>query len=72
MATWKELDRYCKNDGWMLYKETDHLYYMKVLEDGRILRTKVSKGTGEIGKHLFQEILKKQLETNKEHFNKMI
>lgn len=72
MPSWKELKRYCENDGWILYKETDHFYYQKSLEDGSILRTKVSMGTGEIGKHLFQEILKRQLKTTKEEFNKKI
>lgn len=72
MPSWKELKRYCENDGWILYKETDHFYYRKTLDDGSILRTKVSMGSGEIGKHLFQEILKRQLKTTKEEFNKKI
>lgn len=72
MPSWKELKRYCENDGWILYKETDHFYYQKTLDDGSILRTKVSMGSGEIGKHLFQEILKRQLKTTKEEFNKKI
>lgn len=72
MPSWKELKRYCENDGWILYKETDHFYYQKTLDDGSILRTKVSMGSGEIGKNLFREILKKQLKTTKEEFNKKI
>lgn len=72
MPSWKELKRYCENDGWILYKETDHFYYQKTLDDGSILRTKVSMGSGEIGNHLFQEILKRQLKTTKEEFNKKI
>ncbi len=71
MATWKELKRYCHNDGWTLYKETDH-YYFKKEQGEEVLRTTVSKGTGEIPKKLFQEILKKQLKTDKENFNKKI
>lgn len=72
MSTWKELKRYCENDGWELKKVTDHYFYTKTLEDGSILRTRVSMGSGEIGKHKFQEILKKQLKTTKEEFNKKI
>lgn len=72
MPTWKELKRYCEKDGWELYKDTDHYYYRKVKENGDLLRTKVSKGTGEIGKNLFNEILKKQLHITKEEFNAKI
>ncbi len=39
--------------------------------DGRnVNRTKVSRGTGEIKKNLWQIILKKQLQVTEEHFNK--
>ena len=72
MPSWKDLKRYCERDGWELYRETDHYYYRKVLDDGSILRTKVSKGPGEIRGHLWQEILKKQLQTTIEHFNEVI
>ena len=72
MPDWKDLKRYCERDGWELYKETDHYFYRKILDDGSILRTKVSKGTGEIRGHLWREILKKQLQTTIEHFNEVI
>ena len=72
MPTFKELKRYCENDGWELYKDTDHYFYRKVLPNGDILRTKVSKGTGEINGNLWRRILKKQLQTTQEHFNKNI
>lgn len=72
MPRWKELKRYCDRDGWELYKETDHYFYRKILPDGTILRTKASKGSGEIHSHMWQEILKKQLQTTQEHFNEMI
>ena len=72
MPRWKELKRYCDRDGWELYKETDHYFYRKLPPDGTILRTKVSKGSGEIRSHMWQEILKKQLQTTQEHFNEMI
>ena len=70
MAKWNELRRYCEKNGWELYKDTDHYYYRKVLEDGTVLRTKVSRGSGEIPKRLWKEILYKQLQTTQAEFNK--
>ncbi len=72
MPTWKELKRFCEKDGWELYKDTDHYYYRKVCADGRIRRTKVSKGTGEVRGFLWKEILRKQLGVTQEEFNKKI
>ena len=72
MPSWKELRRFCENDGWELYKDTDHFYYRKIDNDGSIRRTKVSKGSGEIKYHLWKEILKKQLRVNQEYFNSKI
>lgn len=72
MPNWKELKRFCENDGWELYKDTDHYYFSKHDKDGNLRRTKVSKGTGEIHKNLFREILKKQLQVSKEYFNSRI
>jgi hypothetical protein len=69
MSNWRELKRFCDNDGWELYKDTDHYYYRKIDENGDLKRTKVSKGSGEIRTHMFQEILKKQLKVTKEYFN---
>lgn len=69
MPNWKELKRFCENDEWELYKDTDHYYFRKQDKQGNIKRTKVSKGSGEIHKHLFHEILKKQLQVTKEYFN---
>ena len=72
MPSWRDLKRFCERDGWKLYKDTDHYFYEKKIEDGIIKRTKVSKGTGEINGRLWNEILKKQLQVSKEYFNKMI
>lgn len=72
MPKWKELKRYCERDGWELYKDTDHYFYRKVEDDGTILRTKVSKGSGEISSQLWKHILKHQLCTTQEEFNKLI
>ena len=72
MPRWKDLKRYCENTNYILYKSTDHDYYEKYLENGDVLRTKVSRGSKEIPKHLFNFILKHQLKTTKEEFNKNI
>ncbi|MDO4183549.1 MAG: type II toxin-antitoxin system HicA family toxin [Coriobacteriia bacterium] len=72
MPSWKELRRYCERDGWECYKSTDHDFYRKVLPDGTVLRTKVSRGHGQINGRLWQEILRRQLKTTQEHFNKII
>jgi hypothetical protein len=72
MPSWRELKRFCENDKWILYKDTDHYYYRKIDEEGNIKRTKVSKGTGDIHKNLWNEILKKQLQVTKEYFNSKI
>ena len=62
MPRWKELKRFCENDGWELYKETDHYFFRKKESDGTLKRTKVSKSSGEIHYHMWKEILKKQLQ----------
>ncbi|SFI84654.1 hypothetical protein SAMN05421852_102212 [Thermoflavimicrobium dichotomicum] len=72
MPTGKELKRYCERDGWELIKVTDHYYFQKVLDNGEVLMTKVSMGSGEIRKNLWRQILKKQLRITQEEFNSKI
>lgn len=72
MPSWRELKRFCDHDGWELYKDTDHYYYRKVDNNGNIRKTKVSRGSSEIKGHLWQQILKKQLQVSQEYFNEMI
>lgn len=72
MPRWKELKRFCERDGWELYKQTDHYYYRKRDTDGNVRQTKVSKGSGEIHKAMWQAILKRQLQVTQEYFNKHI
>jgi hypothetical protein len=72
MPSWRDLRRFCENDGWELYKDTDHYYYRKEDDSGDIRQTKVSKGSGEIYGNLWHEILKKQLRVSKEYFNNKI
>ncbi|WP_125154418.1 type II toxin-antitoxin system HicA family toxin [Clostridium rectalis] len=72
MPKWRELKRFCDKDGWELYKSTDHYYYRKKSNKGKILKTKVSRGTGEIKYHMWKEILRKQLQVSEEYFNSVI
>lgn len=30
MPRWKELKKYLDNNGWQLFKDTDHYYYKKI------------------------------------------
>lgn len=71
MPSWRELKRFCQADGWKLTRDTDHYYYEKELPDGKIKKTRVSKGTGEIKGGQWQRILKKQLQVSLEYFNKI-
>ena len=43
MPRWKELKRFCERDGWELYKDTDHYYYRKKLDDGIVLYRDIKK-----------------------------
>ena len=72
MPSWRELKRFCERDGWVLYKDTDHYYYRKTDGDGSIRQTKVSRGSGEVSKNLWKEILSHQLHVTKEYFNSKI
>ena len=72
MPSWKDLKRFCERDGWELYKNTDHYFYRKDNDEGTPRFTKVSKGTGEIKKNLWDRILHRQLQVTKEYFNSKI
>ena len=72
MPSWRDIKRFCERDGWILYKDTDHYFYRKEGGDGTPKFTKVSKGTGEIGHHLWREILNKQLQVTIKYFNSKI
>ena len=61
LPTWNDLERFCEIDGWER-REGDHIRFRKQLEDGRILRTKVSrKGADTIGRRLWTHIWRDQL-----------
>lgn len=70
MPSWSDLENFLRRDGWIMVRQNGRdKIYEKTLPDGDVLRTKVSKGTGEIGKGLFSRILKQQLRVEKEYFN---
>ena len=69
MPSWRDLERFCERDGWELYKDTDHYFYRKIDDNGDIRKTKVSKGSGEIGRGLWKEILSNQLCVSNDYFN---
>ena len=72
MPRWNELRRFCERDGWSLYRESDHYYFEKVTIDGKIKRTMISRGSGEIHYKLWHRILKQQLKVSQEYFNSKI
>lgn len=67
----RELKSYCDKNGWVLVGDTDHWYYEKALPNGDILKTKVSHAVhkGFPGR-TWEHILKKQLRTRLDEFNR--
>ncbi len=72
MPSWRDLKRFCENDGWELTKSTDHDYYQKMNSDGTMRSTRVSRGSGQINGNLWNRILRRQLAVTKEYFNSKI
>lgn len=71
MPTFREIERFCRKDGWEVIKEKKkHIHFRKIMDDGTIKRTCVSRGTGEVKGHLWKEILNNQLQVSLEYFNK--
>ncbi|HEX8958232.1 MAG TPA: hypothetical protein VF770_00245 [Solirubrobacterales bacterium] len=63
---YSDLRRFCEIDGWeettKRSRNPDHTRYRKVLDDGRVLRTKVSHGRGSIDDQaLWNRIWREQL-----------
>jgi hypothetical protein len=74
MPSWKDLDRFLRNDKWKRIPQNSgtDTTYVKYLSNGEILRTRVSKSSSEIGKGLFSSILRNQLHVSKEYFNRVL
>jgi hypothetical protein len=71
---WKDYKRFLENDHWTFIPArsgTDDVY-QKVLKDGAMLETRVSKSSKEIGPALFARILKSQVKASKEYFNRVL
>ena len=71
MPNWGELRRFCEKDGWELYKSIDHYYYRKYIRNGIFKKTRISRGSKEIPKFVWKNILKKQLQVTQEYFNRI-
>jgi len=74
MPSWKDYERFLKHDGWEYLPQnsgTDKAY-RKILSDGSVLRTRVSKSSKEIGSGLFASILKNQVLASKAYFTKVL
>lgn len=66
-----DLRRFCEVDGWeettKARRNPDHTRYRKLLDDGRVLRTKVSHGRGSIDdQSLWKRIWRDQLALDSE------
>ncbi|MBQ4469562.1 MAG: type II toxin-antitoxin system HicA family toxin [Synergistaceae bacterium] len=69
MPNWKELRRYLRRNGWIMYKNTDHEYYRKEVRPGEFIYTRCSHGSKEIHYNMWQSILKHELGITQEEFN---
>jgi len=66
-----DLKGYCDKNGWVMIRNTDYWYYEKVLNNGTVLRTKISHSVSkEIPKNLWDRILRKQLQISESDFRK--
>lgn len=74
MPSWKDLERFLRRDGWTHLAQNSGVdkTYMKSLSNGDVLRARVSKSSGEIGKGLFASILKNQIGASKAYFNRVL
>lgn len=66
----RELKSYCDKNGWELIGNTDHWHYEKMLQNGDVLKTKVSHSVSkEIPSNTWKQILKHQLKVTEKEFN---
>lgn len=67
--TWAQVERFCKIDGWTERRQSDHVFFEKVLPDGTVLRTHrsfSSRKTMSPGR--FKAILRHQLRVTSGEF----
>jgi hypothetical protein len=74
MPSWRDLERFLLHDGWEYLPRTSGTdkSYSKMLRTGEVLWMRVSKNSGQIGPKLFAQILKRQVKSSKEYFNKAL
>ena len=72
--TYRQLKKFCQVEGWededaLRGRPTgDHFRYRLTLPNGKILRTRVSHGSGQVGGDLFKHILRDQLQVSEREF----
>jgi len=74
MPSWRDLERFLLHDGWEFRSQNSgrDKCYTRILSNGEILWTRVSKSSGQIGKGLFSAILKNQLKVSQDYFNRVL
>lgn len=71
--TWREIEQFCRIDGWRLIRETDHRFYQKLLPSGEVLETHSSfASSGTMSQGRFSAILRTQLRVTREEFWKAL
>ena len=68
-ATGAELEQFCQIDGWEQIRETDHIFWQKVLPSGEVLQTHRSLSANKrLSQNVFGLILRDQLRVSREAF----
>ena len=69
IATWAEVEEFCKRDGWQHIRSADHQFYRKVLGDGTVLETHISFSSNKtMSPGRFMSVLRTQLKVSQEDF----
>lgn len=67
--SWDEIEQFCRIDGWVYERSTDHVFWQKALPSGEVLETHVSFASGKsMSPGRFGSILRTQLKVTKVQF----
>jgi hypothetical protein len=67
--TWREIEEFCRRDGWEIIRSTDHVFFRKVLADGTVLETHRSFASDKtMSPGRFLAILRHQIQVSPEEF----
>jgi hypothetical protein len=67
--SWREIEEFCRIDGWTVVRETDHRFFQKVLPSGEVLETHTSFASRKaMSRGRFGAILRTQLKVTREQF----